>query len=219
MAVLLFHFCSSGHHFWCACPLKLLLKFMCMEWMGCFNKNDPIVVIGAGLKLALSNSIFGYVDFNNCKDIILTKKTNKLSVGQSSWRSLTLFFPHISNISPIWLITIWRTLPCLFELPRDSSALSGSTVSYEVPPLGYYGEMCEWVHACVFVLNVGTCTKVCTLIKMHKVNLWWGTKILSVTTDTVSCTEDLKYATIPQHWCVNHLLLTHWPKWLSIPLL
>lgn len=102
MAVLLFHFCSSGHHFWCACPLKLLLKFMCMEWMGCFNKNYPIVVIGAGLILALSNSIFGYVDFNNCKDIILTNKTSKLSVGQSSWRSLTLFFPHVSNISPIW---------------------------------------------------------------------------------------------------------------------
>lgn len=98
MAVLLFHFCSSGHHFWCACPLKLLLKFMCMEWMGCFNKNDPIVVIGAGLILALSNTIFGYVDFNNSKDIILTNKTNKLSVGQSS---LTLFFPHVSNISPI----------------------------------------------------------------------------------------------------------------------
>lgn len=110
-------FCSSGHHFWCACPLKLLLKFMCMEWMGWFNKNDPIVVIGAGLKLALSNSIFGYVDFNNRKDIILTNKTNKLSVGQSSRRSRTLFFPHVGIIGPIWVVKLYVNDRRFVELP------------------------------------------------------------------------------------------------------
>ena len=34
---------------------------------------------------------------------------------------------------------------------------------------------------------------------VRDVNLWRGTKLLSVTTDTVSWTEVLKCATIPRH--------------------
>lgn len=42
---------------------------------------------------------------------------------------------------------------------------------------------------CGCMLSLGTCTQVCMLTKVHKVNLCWWTKLLSVTTDTVSWTE------------------------------
>lgn len=54
--------------------------------------------------------------------------------------------------------------------------------------------------------RVNGCLRVCMYVKLgylhtgvHDVNLWWGTKLLSVTTDTVSWTEVLKCATIPRH--------------------
>lgn len=114
-----------------------------------------------------------------------------------------------SPSEPVWLPEHWITwvktlnyqsCPVNFELPRYSPTQSGSTVSYEVPPLGLVRRN-VWMGVCVCVcmLSLGTCTQVCTLTKVHEVNLWWGTKLLSVTTDTVSWTEVLKCATIPRH--------------------
>lgn len=103
--------------------------------------------------------------------------------------------------SPNFKLTLhhWMDLPCLFW----TASLQPDTVRFYSfiwsASTGLSMEKC--VNGClrVCMLSLGTCTQVCTLTKVHKVNLWRGTKLLSLTTDTVSWTEVLKCATIPRH--------------------
>lgn len=65
--------------------------------------------------------------------------------------SLSCYSTTADNEWDIW--TRWPVCPIRVELPRYSPTQSGSTLSNEVPPLGFYGEtrVCVCVNACLCV--------------------------------------------------------------------